>query len=172
MEEGANIRDKDMLREDAMRFALLVLAGLSLFNTAAAAAVPDAGPAAFLRKLYAHYVVAPSVPGPPVFDPLDAAAGRWFSPLLLTLIRRHEAVAGRLGGDPVCDCQDYQGFVLQSVVVRPARTGMAVARVRFVNEGRERILRVSLIKRQDGWRINDVGDVDTPSLRLLLTAPE
>ncbi len=84
-----------------MRLAGLVLAGLICVSPAAAAA----GPADFLRSVYAHYA-----PGRPVFDPLDAAAGAWFSPGLLALIRRDEAAAvnqpGRLDGDPICDCQE------------------------------------------------------------------
>jgi hypothetical protein len=149
-----------------MRLALLVLAGLICVSPAAAAA----GPADFMRAVYAHYA-----PGRPVFDPLDAAAGAWFSPGLLALIRRDEAAAvnqpGRLDGDPICDCQEYGGFVLQSVVVTGQSSATARVAVRFENEGQEVALRLRLVMRPEGWRIDDVGDADMPSLRALLAGP-
>jgi hypothetical protein len=153
-----------------MRFAMLILASLGLPMPAIAATGPDL----FLRVLYAHY--ADDGPGRPVFDPLGDAATSWFSPALLALIRRDEAAAttqpGKLDGDPLCDCQEYHDFILQSVRVTAQQAATARATVRFTNEGQETLLRLRLIKSQTGWRIDDVSDADMPSLRLALASPE
>ncbi len=152
-----------------MRANLLVLAGLSLMAAAPAAGAAQ-GPMDFLQGLYARYAESTDAS----FDSLDNRPA-WYSPGLIKLIHADEVAAGgdegKLEVDPVCDCQDYGDFKVISIVVNRQAPGTAQATVKFINLGQADTVTVSLVKLQAGWRIDDLGGTDMPSLRVLLTAP-
>jgi hypothetical protein len=120
----------------------------------------------FAQRLYAAYGT-----GDP--EHLGRDADKTFSPALLALIRRDQDTAppgevGVLNGDPICDCQDFEGIELRSLSL--AQTGPGRARVdvvlRFPSETRS--MSLDLVAVKGAWRVDDVHSDDTPSLVKLL----
>jgi hypothetical protein len=121
---------------------------------------------AFTQALYAAYGTR---------DPehLGRDAERTFSPALLALIRRDRDTAppgevGILDGDPICDCQDFEGIKLMSLTLAEKGPGKARADVtlRFPDETRS--LSLDLVAAEGAWRVDDVHSDYTPSLVKLL----
>ena len=120
----------------------------------------------FVAGLYAAY----HGDGP---DYLGRQAKTVFSPRLLALIRRDVARtrkgdAPSLDGDPICDCQDFEGLKLTDLKVAGAGPDHAVAAVRFRSAGETRTLRLDLVAVGGAWRVDDVHSADTPSLAAFL----
>ncbi len=130
-------------------------------------AAPPRTPRAFLQALHAHYA-----PGRSGFSP-TGAADALFTPSLLALIHQDQAVpagaVGRLDSDPVCACQDYDGFMPQTIKVTAQTADTARATVRFNNDGTETVVGYDLVGRAGQWRIDDIADPQMPSLRAFLT---
>jgi hypothetical protein len=151
-----------------LRRALLL--PLLLAGTAALAAPPQT-PATFLQALYAHYTAGQSD-----FDPTGDAAPSLFTPSLLALInadaKQADGGVGRLDGDPICDCQDASAFKLGSITVTAQTKTTAKAVVKFNVDGTDIVSTYTLDAVADGWRIDDISDSDTPSLRGLLTGKD
>ncbi len=91
-----------------------------------------------------------------------------FAPRLLGLIRADEKAAagevGRLDEDPLCDCQDDDGFRLSSVVVARQSGNRVVATVRFVIGVVPEVVALDLVTTRGGWRIADVHSRSVRSL--------
>ncbi len=121
---------------------------------------------AFVRGVYADY----GRPDSP--DVLGEPAPGIFAPRLLGLIRADQKAAGgevgRLDEDPLCDCQDDDGFRLSSVGVARGAAGGVVATVRFVIGAVPVVVSLDLVTTRDGWRVADVHSRDMPSLVSLL----
>ena len=121
---------------------------------------------AFVRGVYRDYGK------PDRADVLGEPAPGIFAPRLLGLIRADEKAAagevGRLDEDPLCGCQDDDGFRLSSVRVVRRAAGRAVATVRFVISVVRVVVVLDLVRTGDGWRIADVHSRDMPSLAAFL----
>jgi hypothetical protein len=107
-------------------------------------------------------------------DYLGRQANAVFSPRLLALIRRDRARTPRgdapsLEGDPICDCQDFEGLKLTDLKVAAAGAGRAVAAVRVRNAGATQTLKLDLVSAAGAWRVDDVHSADTPSLAAFLS---
>jgi len=125
---------------------------------------------AFVQQLYSAYERPSGGP-----DVLGKSATRIFSPSLLQLIRRDQAMtpkgdAPELDGDPICDCQDPDGLHLVSLAVNPVDSthASAIATLRFPGESKPSLITLSLLATPAGWRVDDVATADTPSLRKFL----
>jgi len=128
----------------------------------------------FVQQLYSSYAHPASQADP---DPTGKLAPSIFSPSLLQLIRHDRARTPRgdapaLDGDPICDCQDFQGLRLISLAVTPVDATHASASVAFQvfadDPKSVRSLRLSLVRTPQGWRIDDIASADIPSLRKFL----
>ncbi len=64
-------------------------------------------------------------------DDLGAPASTLFAPRLLELIRAEQRASvgetGRLGEDPLCDCQDDDGFLLKRIAIDQRAAGRSRA---------------------------------------------
>lgn len=148
----------------ALRAAWVLVAALAL-PLAHSSNLSDAR--AFVRGLYVSY----TSPTPPSF--LGSSAPQVFSPALLALIRRDQALAagevGVLDHDPLCACQD---ITLSNLQVRGRKISPYEARfhVHFDNDGRPTDVVLDLVLLNDGkWRVADVRNDKMRSLERFLT---
>lgn len=129
----------------------------------------------FVRQLYGQYEHPISRFGPSIMGKHAASV---FSPGLLALIRKEEKATpsgdvGKLDFDPVCSCQDSGGLRLKDLRVALTETGKATATVSlFFPEPTTIEVRLSLLWTPQGWRVDDIGTKDVPSLRKFLESPE
>ena len=91
------------------------------------------------------------------------------------MIRRDQARTPRgdipaLDGDPICDCQDFDGLHLTglSVDIIDAIHASALAALKFPGEAAPRVVRLTSLAALQDWRIDDISTIDTPSLRKFL----
>jgi hypothetical protein len=122
---------------------------------------------AFLVKLYAGYAKSD---GPPTFE----RPGDYFDPPMLALMDEDKRLTakgdeGALDFDPVCSCQDPSGMTYKIDSVTAANgAAKAVVTVSFVSPGvppNNVRITFDLAQVNGQWRIHDIGDPDTPSLR-------
>jgi hypothetical protein len=153
--------------------------------TPAANAAPAAAPAAadsadaaaakaFVEGLYAHYKASSSTGT--TWAPMDANVKQVFDPDMVALLAADtKALKGELGeidGDWLCDCQDWGSLTAKVTVVSAnATAAKATADIHDTQVAAEgpRHDTFDLVKTADGWRIHDMGTVDQPSLRAVLT---
>jgi hypothetical protein len=145
------------------RYAFAVLLALS---PVVASAQDAAGADRFVRGLYDAYHGR----GP---DYLGHQAKAVFAPPLLKLIRRDAARTppgdvGALDGDPICDCQDFDGIRDVDVKISGGAGGRARATIQFSISKERRAVRLDLVAVQGHWRVSDVHTAETPSLIALL----
>jgi hypothetical protein len=118
-------------------------------------------PEAFLERVYAGY-------RDPDYSPL-ARPGRVFAAPLVAAMRDDRRLSrgevGYMDGDPLCQCQDPAGLrPLVADVRHPTqRTASARILLRFGGDA-DREVRLQLVRTPSGWRIADVGTLDSPSL--------
>jgi hypothetical protein len=128
----------------------------------------------FVRQLYDQYE-HPSTPGgPDVFGKMETLI---FSPGLLAVMRKADRATpkgevGKLDGDPVCDCQEMEGIKVKQLHTTLTGKGRATAIASLLFPSPEtREIRLYLLWTAKGWRIDDIGTKDTPSLRKYLLSP-
>ena len=121
----------------------------------------------FVRALYKPYGTGADP------DYLGKSASRIFAPRLLRLIRADQGVSpgtvGKLDEDPLCDCQDDDGFRLFSIKTYPSSPGRATAKVSFVIGRVPRTIILDLTTIDRCWRIADVHSDRIRSLVSFLT---
>lgn len=111
------------------------------------------GPEEFVRAVYAaHAAGAMGEPPTPGQEPIY---GRMLNAMIGEDFRRAGDEVPTLNWDPICDCQDGEGFRLESVVVREASATEAEADVVFVNSGETHRQTLKLVKEGPMWRISD-----------------
>jgi len=106
-------------------------------------------------------------------DYLGRQAAAVFSPRMLALIRLDRARTpngdvGALDGDPICDCQDFDKLRMAGLKIATPAQGRAVATVRLRDASEARTVTLYLVPSASGWRIDDIGTADTPSLAAFL----
>jgi hypothetical protein len=167
------LKMKDVSMVQPFRFcvAAVFTAVLAAAPLAANAAPGPESPQAFLLRLYAPYVR-----GDHNVSPTGRRAPAIFDAHLTWLIRRDQRMAkgevGALDGDPICDCQDFEPLKDLSITAQPAGPGRASAVVRFRNGGAAVTLTYTLVAHGLGWRVADIGSVETPSLTAYLEQAE
>jgi len=128
----------------------------------------------FLAHLYAHY---PLPHDNSAFDPTGRDAKAVFDPAMVALLRENDRLTprgdvGAIDWDPLCDCQDDSGMVASVGEIHPSGPGAAIAKVRLrftqAKPVEESLLTFQLVAVQGQWRIRDVKEKATPSLRALL----
>ncbi|MFJ3263294.1 hypothetical protein ACIPK7_23825 [Pseudomonas sp. NPDC086581] len=139
-------------------FALSLIL-LTLFDTSLAASTPAADTASaerFLRQIYASYT--PDGPGVPngklkETDVFDAS--------LIALMKADQEAAGGelgyLGGDPLCDCQDWGDIKVKSLDFDAVDDERIKAQVVLKDAltGEDRDLGLLLHRTAGGWLVED-----------------
>jgi hypothetical protein len=125
----------------------------------------EADPVAFVEHLYSAYTG-----GGTGVEVLGRDAASVFTPELVALLeedrRRAGGELGLLDYDPLCSCQDFQRFELNTVQLRERSPTRADVAVSFVNADKPVTLRL-LLERGPGsgeWRIADVATPEQSSL--------
>ena len=146
---------------------LLLVAGCLLALASPAAAQDMALAEGFLRALYAGYA-----PGKKPLDPLGKDVDRLFTPALAGLIKADRALAigelGTLDADPICACQDWDKLKVTKIDVAPDGPKRAQATVAFDNAGGKMTVRYRLEAVDGKWRIADIAERSTESVRAVL----
>lgn len=127
------------------------------------------GPEEFVRALYAVH----ATPGG-MGEPLAPGRDPIYDRMLNAMIGADAAQAGdgvpTLNHDPICDCQDSEGFALQSVTVTQSGQVAAEAEVVFVNMGETKRQTLKLVKEGPMWKVSDVLVPGRPALSEQLLA--
>jgi hypothetical protein len=127
---------------------------------------------AFVRALYAN-AAAPVANDPaaatisPGRDPLYS---RTLNALIGVDFREAKGEVPYLNYDPVCACQDADGFALTGLKMTPDGDKAASADVTFTNHGETQQQTLKLVKEGPMWRIADVVDAKGNSLHDALMA--
>ncbi len=149
----------------AVKKGLMLAGGIFLIHAAQAQTVPQAKQ--FLGAIYSQYTHQGSPPAiqSPKAIPL-------LSPALLSLIKENSVVlhgeVDALDSDPICVCQDHDTIHISRIDVQLADQYHANATVKFTNLGSRNTVRFKLLWVNHGWRIDDIGNPLTPSLRAVL----
>ena len=141
----------------------------ALTGRAAVYAAGEKDAEAFVRALYARVSEPRDTPDPaeatitPGRDPLYS---RTLNALIGVDFREAQSrdEVPYLNYDPVCACQDADGFALKTVTMTPDGPQAATAEVVFTNHGRERRQTLKLVKEGPMWRIADIIDDKGKSL--------
>ena len=139
-----------------------------LTGRAAIYAAGEQNAEAFARALYADAAA------PLANDPAAAAITPGRDPLYSRTLNAligvdfREAEAKRevpyLNYDPICGCQDAEGFALTALKMTPDGDKAATAEVTFTNHGQTQQQTLKLVKEGPMWRIADVVDAKGKSL--------
>jgi len=122
---------------------------------------------AFARALYAAPPSATPDPTAATISPgRDPLYSRTLNALIGVDFREAQSrdEVPYLNYDPICACQDIDGFALKTVTMTPDGPQAATAEVVFTNHGRERRQTLKLVKEGPMWRIADIIDDKGKSL--------
>jgi hypothetical protein len=112
-------------------------------------------PEAFVRAIYAVYVAGgqQGEPPPPGRDPIY---GRMLNAMIGADFAKAAGEAPHLNYDPLCACQDSEGFTLNALAVAQSAPAEAEASVAFTNAGQSRRQTLKLVKEGRSWKVADV----------------
>ncbi len=114
------------------------------------------GPEEFVRALYA----VRATPGASMGEPLRPGQDPIYDRMLNAMIGADFAKAAgevpTVNYDPICGCQDSEGFTLVSVTVTQSGPAVAEAAVVFTNAGETKQQTLKLVKEGPMWKISDV----------------
>lgn len=128
------------------------------------------GPEAFVRALYAVHATPGGGMGEPLAPGQDPIYDRMLNAMIGADFARAAGEVPTLNYDPVCDCQDSEGFVLESVTVTQSGPAAAEAAVVFVNTGETKRQTLKLVKEGPMWKVSDVLVPGRPALTEQLMA--
>jgi Protein of unknown function (DUF3828) len=141
----------------------------ALTGRAAVYAAGEKDAEAFVRALYARAAAPQTTP-----DPAEAAITPGRDPLYSRTLNALIGVDFReaqsrdevpyLNYEPICACQDADGFALKTVTMTPDGPQAATANVVFTNHSREHRQTLKLVKEGPMWRIADIIDDKGKSL--------
>ncbi|MGZ9100179.1 MAG: DUF3828 domain-containing protein [Brevundimonas sp.] len=114
------------------------------------------GPEEFVRALYAVHATPGAGMGEPPPPGRDPIYDRMLNAMIGEDFRRAGGGVPTLNHDPICDCQDSEGFALESVTVTQSGPAAAEAAVVFVNMGETRRQTLKLVKEGAMWKVADV----------------
>ena len=143
-----------------------------LAGRAAIYAAGEQSAEAFARALYAD-AAAPMAndPAKAVISPgRDPLYSRTLNALIGVDFREAKGEVPYLNYDPICACQDADGFALTALKMTPDGDRAALAEVTFANHGQTQRQTLKLAKEGPMWRIADVIDGQGQSLHDALMA--
>jgi hypothetical protein len=155
------------------KLLIAFVAWAALFGAVSSLAQTTAQAESFVRHLYSEYD-DPKKPNGPDF--LYKESSLIFSPAIINLIRydqrhTHKGDVGKLDGDPICDCQDWDKLSIFKLDLAKTGDKTALANVTITNMGSQVPLKLFLLWTPKGWRIDDISSSDMPSLKKFLQSP-
>jgi hypothetical protein len=128
------------------------------------------GPEEFVRALYAVHATPGAGMGEPPPPGRDPIYDRMLNAMIGEDFRKANGAVPTLNYDPICDCQDSEGFALESVTVTQSGPAAAEAAVVFVNMGETKRQTLKLVKEGAMWKVADVQVPGRPPLTEQLMA--
>ncbi len=128
------------------------------------------GPEEFVRALYAVHATPGASMGEPLRPGQDPIYDRMLNAMIGADFAKAAGEVPTLNYDPICDCQDSEGFTLDSVTVTQAGPQAAEAAVVFTNAGETKRQTLKLVKEGPMWKVSDVLVPGRPSLTEQLMA--
>jgi hypothetical protein len=127
------------------------------------------GPEPFVRAIFAQYVSGgPSeLPPPPGQDPIFS---RMMNALIGDDFRAANGEVGTIEYDIFCQCQDQDGFVVNSMAVAQGDENTASASVVFTNMGIQKTATLELVREGGNWKVDDVETGTNSSVKDMLMA--
>ena len=120
---------------------------------------------AFARALYAAPPSATSDPAAANVSPgRDPLYSRTLNALIGVDFREAKGQVPYLNYDPICACQDADGFALTALKMTPDGDKAATADVTFTNHRQTHQQTLKLVKEGPMWRVADVIDAEGKSL--------
>lgn len=113
------------------------------------------GPEAFARAIFAQYVNGgpAELPPPPGQDPIFS---RTMNALIGDDFRAANGEVGTIEVDIFCQCQDQDGFVVDSMAVAQSDENTAGVSVVFTNMGNQQTAMLELVREGGNWKVDDV----------------
>ncbi len=127
------------------------------------------GPEEFVRALYAVQAT-PGGMGEPLAPGRDPIYDRMLNAMIGADFAQAADEVPTLNYDPICDCEDSEGFALESVTVTQSGPAAAEAAVVFVNMGYTQRQTLKLVKEGPMWKVSDVLVPGRPALTEQLLA--
>ena len=128
------------------------------------------GPEEFVRALYAVYATPGASTGEPPRPGQDPIYDRMLNAMIGADFAKAAGEVPTLNYDPICDCQDSEGFTLDSVTVTQSGPQAAEAAVVFTNAGETKRQTLKLVKEGPMWKVSDVLVPGRPALTEQLMA--
>lgn len=126
-------------------------------------------PEAFARAIFAQYVNGgPSEPPPPPGQ--DPMFSRTMNALIGDDFRAANGEVGTIEFDIFCQCQDQDGFVVDSMAVAQGDENTAGVSVVFTNMGIQKTAILELVREGGNWKVDDVEIGMTNSVKDMLIA--
>ena len=142
-----------------------------LTGRAAIYAAGEQGAEAFARALYAAPPSATPDPAAATISPgRDPLYSRTLNALIGVDFRAAKGEVPYLNYDPVCACQDADGFALVALKMTPDGDKASTAEVTFTNHGETHQQTLKLVREGPMWRIADIIDAKGKSLHDTLMA--
>lgn len=143
-----------------------------LIGRAAVYAAGEKDAEAFVRALYANAAAPqPNDPKAAMISPgREPLYSRTLNALVGVDFREAKGEVPYLNYDPICACQDADGFALTALKMTPDGDRAASADVTFTNHGQTHRQTLKLVKEGPMWRIADVIDDKGKSLHDALMA--
>ena len=128
------------------------------------------GPEEFVRALYAVHATPGAGMGEPLRPGQDPIYDRMLNAMIGADVAKAAGEVPTLNYDPICDCQDSEGFALESVTVTQSGPAAAEAAVVFTNMGETKRQTLKLVKEGPMWKVSDVLVPGRPALTETLMA--
>ena len=142
-----------------------------LTGRAAIYAAGEQNAEAFARALYAAPPSATPDPAAANVSPgRDPLYSRTLNALIGADFHAAKGEVPYLNYDPICACQDADGFALTALKMTPDGDKAATAQVTFTNHGETQQQTLKLVREGPMWRIADVIDAKGKSLHDALMA--
>lgn len=114
------------------------------------------GPEEFVRALYAVHATPGAGMGEPLAPGQDPIYDRMLNAMIGADFAKAAGQVPTLNHDPICACQDSEGFTLDSLTVTRSGPAAAEAAVVFTNMGETRRQTLKLVKEGPMWKVSDV----------------
>jgi hypothetical protein len=127
------------------------------------------GPEPFARAIFAQYVNG-GPQGEPPAPGQDPIFSRTMNALIGDDFRAANGEVPTLNYDPFCQCQDQEGFTVDSMAVAQGDANTAGVSVVFTNMGEQKTAILELVREGGNWKVDDIEMGMTNSLKDTLMA--
>ncbi|WP_029415192.1 DUF3828 domain-containing protein [Brevundimonas bacteroides] len=126
------------------------------------------GPEAFARAIYGMYATG-GPQGEPPAPGQDPIYSRTLNALIGNDFRAAGGEVGTIDYDIFCQCQDQEGFAVNSMAAAQSDENTAAVSVVFTNMGEQKTAILNLVREGGNWKVDDVEMGMNESVKDILT---